>query len=96
MSFYVYVLVLADGKLYTGSTSDLSTRLKDHRRGSGGATTGTPGKKELIHSENFLDRRSALIREHQIKRWSHAKKLALARGDVVALKRLARRQRSRR
>ncbi len=92
MSYWVYILRLADGTLYTGSTSDLNTRLKDHRRWAGGAFTRVPGKKELIYSEDYPNRVSAERRERQLNGWSRAKKLALVRDEKESLQRLARRK----
>ena len=90
MPHYVYILKLADGTLYVGSTNNLETRLKDHRRWAGGAFTRIPGAKELLYSEELPDKYSALRREHQLKGWSRAKKLALITGNLVELKKLAR------
>ncbi len=47
------------------------------------------GPVELLYSEPYPDRSSAIKRERQLKRWSHAKKLALINGDIAELKRLA-------
>jgi len=91
MPFSVYILKLADGTLYVGSTSNLSTRLKDHRRWGGGSYTRIPGKKELIYSEELADKSSALRRERQLKGWSHEKKITLATGNLATLKSLSKR-----
>ncbi len=86
MSYWVYILRLADSTLYIGSTSNLKTRLRDHRRWAGGGFTRVPGRKELVYSEEHPDRASAEKRERQLKGWTRVKKLALIRGDVKALK----------
>jgi len=89
MPYCVYILRLRDGRLYVGSTSDLQRRLEEHRGGSGGKTTTDSPPIELVYSEWFPEHQSSLQRERQIKRWSRAKKLALATGAKAELKRLA-------
>lgn len=90
--YSVYILRLQNGHLYVGSTSDLPRRLAEHRSGSGGKTTADSPAIELIYSEVFPDRPTALQRERQLKRWSHAKKQALASGNLTELRKLARRR----
>lgn len=92
MPYYVYILRLRNGHLYVGSTSDLNARLAAHRSGSGCRTTCESPPIELLYSEPWPDRTSALERERQLKRWSRAKKLALIHGDLGGLKKLARRR----
>jgi predicted GIY-YIG superfamily endonuclease len=87
--FYVYLLQLNDQRIYVGHTHDLETRLKEHRTGKGAKTTTDTGYSELIHLETFPTRREAVARERQLKGWSRAKKLALARQDFATLKALA-------
>ena len=87
--FYVYLLQLNDQRIYVGHTHDLETRLKEHRTGKGAKTTTDTGYSNLIHVETFPTRRDAVARERQLKGWSRAKKLALARQDVTTLKALA-------
>jgi len=91
MTYYVYILRLQNDQLYVGSTGDLDRRLTEHRSGSGGQTTHRSTPTELLYSEAFPDLHHALRREHQIKDWSHTRKLALANGDLPELKRLAHR-----
>ncbi len=47
MSYYVYILECRDGKYYTGYTSDIDKRIKQHFSGKGGAkfTRGFPPLK---------------------------------------------------
>ena len=87
--FYVYLLQLNDQRIYVGHTHDLDTRLNEHRTGKGARTTTTIGFFDVIHVETFPPRREAVARERQLKGWSRAKKLALARQDITALKALS-------
>lgn len=54
------------GTLYTGITTDLSHRIRQH-------------KAMLLYSEEHPDRHSAARREKEIKGWRREKKLALIR-----------------
>jgi len=65
-------------KFYTGETRDLDRRYKQHRSGRGGSTWINRYKWNVV-SLGYIERKAtesdALIREKQIKRWSHKKKL---------------------
>lgn len=88
--FHVYLLRCSDSSFYVGSCSDLSTRLAAHHRGEAATWTAARRPVELVHSEAFPSREEALLRERQIKGWTHAKKAALAVGDIARLRSLAR------
>ena len=87
--WYVYILRCKDGSLYTGSTTDICRRVKEHNSGKGGVYTKTHWPVEIIYKEAFQDRTIAQQREAQIKRWSKKKKLALASGDKSLLANLS-------
>ncbi len=68
MSYFVYILKsLQDGTYYVGSAQDLQERLERHNQGR---TKYTKVKRpwELVYSEEFPDRSSAMKRENEIKR----------------------------
>ena len=90
--YYVYMILLGDGRIYTGHTNDPPRRTGEHDQGKGCRTTGVFGHGEVIFLESHPDRASAMKREKQIKGWSRAKKLALAEDNMEELKRLARRR----
>jgi putative endonuclease len=91
-SFFVYILLCADGSLYVGHTSNVEDRVKVHNDGRGALWTACRLPVALVHQEQIVSEAGAIARERQVKRWSHAKKLALIRGDRVALKSLANRR----
>ncbi len=88
--YLVYILLFKDGALYIGQTSSLPERLRKHRYGLGAKFSNDHKQFKLAHVETFPDRRSAVARELQIKRWSRAKKEALISGDTEKLKELSR------
>jgi putative endonuclease len=77
--WHVYVLLCADGTLYSGVTTDPPRRLRQHREGTGARYTRARGAVGYLHVEEAPDRSGALKREAQIKRLRRAGKLALAR-----------------
>jgi predicted GIY-YIG superfamily endonuclease len=91
-SFFVYILRCADGSLYVGHTSDLPERINVHNDGRGALWTACRRPVTLVYQESHSTEQSAITRERQIKGWTHAKKLALIRGDMAMLKSLAKRQ----
>ena len=88
MSWYLYILKCSNGNLYTGVTTDIARRLKEHKQGQGAVFTRSFRAEEICHTEEFLNKREAFSREAQIKRWTRKKKLALIAGNIELLKRL--------
>lgn len=76
-TFFLYLLLCADGSLYTGITTDVTRRLKEHREGKGGHYTRARGAVKIVYTEEHENRGSALSREAEIKKWTRDKKLAL-------------------
>ena len=85
---YVYILKCSDGSLYTGVTTDIARRVKQHKEGQGADFTRSYGVSELCYSEEYFNKNEAFSRETQIKKWTRKKKLALIAGDKELLKRL--------
>jgi len=81
MAYFVYLLQLKNHQIYVGSTDNLTRRIAEHRNGQGGRTTSIGKVLHLMYSETYASRSEAEARELQLKRWTRAKKLALARGD---------------
>jgi putative endonuclease len=94
MGAFVYMLRCADGSLYVGSATgdDLSKRVSEHQCGLYGGYTSTRLPVDLIWQEHFDRITDAIAVERQLKGWSRAKKLALARGDWGQLMTFARRR----
>lgn len=77
-SWLVYIVANAAGALYTGITTDLERRLREHREGSRGARFfRIAAAQSLLYSEPHDSRASASRREAEIKRMSRRDKLAL-------------------
>jgi putative endonuclease len=78
MRYTVYIIRSSKtNQYYIGMTSNLEKRIKSHNKNSGRFTKGK-GPWELIYKEEFEDKKSAWLRERQLKRykgWEAFKKL---------------------
>lgn len=82
-SWYLYVVECADGTLYTGISTDVARRLKEHNAGRGAKYTAARRPVMLRVSWHFQDRRAAMLAETSLKRRSRERKQRLlkAAGD---------------
>lgn len=77
-AWHLYILQCADDTLYTGITTDLTRRLDEHNNSTKGAKyTRARRPVALAYSESCESRSTASSREHEIKKLSKNKKLAL-------------------
>jgi putative endonuclease len=76
-SHFVYILRCADGTYYTGYTTELERRIREHNEGKGAKYTRGRGPVELMYMEEGVDRSWGLKREEAIKRLSRLQKEAL-------------------
>lgn len=77
MAWYVYMLRCGDGSLYTGSTTDVERRLREHQGGTGARYTRSHPPVTLAYTEEVPDRSAAQRREAAIKKLPRAQKLKL-------------------
>lgn len=77
--YFVYLIECNDGSLYTGITTDVERRFKEHKAGKGAEYTRMKGVVKVVYTETQPDRSSATKRESQIKRWPRKRKLALSK-----------------
>ncbi|MDK2958397.1 GIY-YIG nuclease family protein [Aminivibrio sp.] len=74
----MYIVLCADGTLYTGWTFDLAARVEAHNLGRGARYTAGRRPVELVFCERLPSKNDALRRERAIKRLSRRKKETLA------------------
>jgi putative endonuclease len=77
--YYIYILRCKGKSLYTGITTDVERRFKEHRAGTGGHYTRSHKPEKIIYREKTATRSAALKREAEIKSWSRKKKMRLVR-----------------
>jgi len=80
---FVYLLRCADDTVYTGYTTDVERRVREHDAGDGAKYTRGRTPVELLHVEGFDSKSAAMSREYEIKDSSRAAKERLvAEGGV--------------
>ena len=77
MSFYVYILLCADGSFYTGYTKNIDARTRLHVNGKGARYTKMHKPEKIAYVELFDSRVKAMKREREIKKMTHQQKLNL-------------------
>lgn len=80
----VYIVECADGTFYTGWTTNIERRVKQHNAGRGAKYTKMRGPVRLVYIEPQPNRPAALKRELQIKRLSRDQKFKLIASQVLA------------
>ncbi len=79
MPWSVYIIECKDSKLYTGITTDLQRRIRDHNSGNGCRFTKYRIPVKLVYREDLPTRSEVLKREARIKQLTRRKKLDLAK-----------------
>jgi putative endonuclease len=74
VSQYVYILECDDGSLYTGYTTDVGRRVREHDAGEGAKYTAGRRPVTLRYVEYHPSRSAAQQREYEIKSLSRSEK----------------------
>lgn len=76
--YHLYIVQCKDGSLYTGITTDLNRRIKEHNTSVLGAKyTRTRKPVRLVYTKEFKDRSLSLKEELRIKNLSRREKIEL-------------------
>lgn len=75
--YFVYLLLCKDSSIYTGITTNVDRRFKEHKEEKGGRYTKARKAVALLYSEPHKTRSAALKREAEIKHWPRKRKLEL-------------------
>jgi putative endonuclease len=76
--WFVYIIEAENGHLYTGITTDIERRFRQHQDKNGGARFfHTSRATKLVYQESQPDRSTASKREAAIKKLTRQAKLAL-------------------
>src|ERR1019366_5158898 len=80
--WFVYLIRCSDNSIYTGVTTDVERRVKEHNESKRGAKyTKTRRPVSLIKSFEVSTKSEALKMEYRIKQLSRAEKLAFQPAD---------------
>ena len=72
--WYVYIIQCKDGTYYTGITTNVERRLKEHNSGKGAKYTRSRTPVELEECKEFKNRSEASKEEARIKKLTRIKK----------------------
>jgi putative endonuclease len=76
-TWHLYILECADSSLYTGITTDVARRIKQHESGEGAKYTRGRAPLKLLYTKKFKSRSAASKRELEVKKMSREEKLDL-------------------
>ena len=71
---YAYMLRCRDNTIYSGYTVDLDRRVETHNSGKGAKYTRARLPVILEYYEEFEDKKEALKRERELKKYTHQEK----------------------
>lgn len=84
-SYFLYILKCADKTLYTGVTTDVARRVKEHNSSVLGAKyTRARRPVRLVYTKKYRSRSKASQEEFSVKAFSRKEKLALIRRQYTA------------
>ena len=81
MPWSLYIAKCHDASLYTGITTDISRRLKEHNSKKGAFYTKNKLPVELVYQEALPNQSEARKREAAIKRLTRKEKLELIKSE---------------
>ena len=81
--WHLYLIRCADGSLYTGITTDVERRLREHQAGRGARRLRGRGPLRLAFSQAVGDRSRALRLEARVKRLDRRRKESLIAGELA-------------
>lgn len=81
--WYLYIIETQGGRLYTGITTDVERRFKQHLEGKGAKFFRTDKPRKICYQTQFVDRSAASKEEIRIKKLTRIKKLALIEENAI-------------
>jgi len=77
MNWQVYIILCSDNSFYTGITTDVDRRFRQHANGTGAKYFRGRQPKRVVYLEGSHTRSSASKREIEIKAMNRAEKILL-------------------
>ena len=83
--WHIYILKSAGGNFYTGVTTDIARRLREHNGEKKGGARATRAHRPytLVYTETCASRSEAQVREYAIKKLGKAGKVLLVKAYVT-------------
>jgi putative endonuclease len=76
-SYYVYILLCADGSYYTGYSNNPAQRLLEHVKGRGARYTRMHKPTRMVYLHRHKTQKAAMLQERRIKTLTHEEKRKL-------------------
>jgi putative endonuclease len=86
MNWQVYIILCSDESLYTGITTDMDRRLRQHGEGRGAKYFRGRRPEKVVYLETDHTRSSAAGREAEIKALTHVGKWRLVSAGPCGIK----------
>lgn len=80
--WYLYIVQCKDGTYYTGISTDIKRRIKEHNNKKGAKALYGKLPVVLVHKEEFINQIEAAKREREIKGWNHVQKASFINSEV--------------
>jgi predicted GIY-YIG superfamily endonuclease len=81
--WFLYILQCCDGSFYTGVTTDIDRRIREHQEGTASRYTRTRRPVVLVYREECGSRSRSLARECAVKSLSRRRKEELISGGKL-------------
>ncbi|SBT62000.1 GIY-YIG nuclease superfamily protein [Plesiomonas shigelloides] len=81
--WWLYMVRMADGRLYTGISTDVARRFSQHVNGKGARALRGKGPLALVWQQQVGAHSVALKLEYRLKRWRKARKEALINSPML-------------
>lgn len=81
--WWLYMVRMADGRLYTGISTDVARRFSQHVSGKGARALRGKGPLALVWQQDVESHSVALKLEYRLKRWRKARKEALINSPTL-------------
>lgn len=84
MTYFVYMLETERGTIYTGITTDIGRRYKEHLEGvskKGAKYTNANKPVKILYTKEYKTKSEAMKEEYRIKHLKRSQKLELANMD---------------
>ncbi|MBN1913689.1 MAG: GIY-YIG nuclease family protein [Candidatus Omnitrophica bacterium] len=88
-SWFLYIVKCKDRSLYTGITTDITRRVREHNLKKGAFYTKNKTPVKLVYQEPMADQSQARKRESFIKKLTREQKLELVKKPKAKVKRAA-------
>ncbi len=85
MDWSVYMILCSDGSLYTGISTHVEQRFKQHKAGKGAKYFRGRRPEKIVYLEQGLDQQTALRREMAIKKLDRQAKWRLLEQQSAAV-----------